>query len=243
MPLQLEIVSPERRAYADEVDMVVVPGIDGELAWRASPALTLKAAAFVNDSDLRPNVALPDGRDMKLALEGEPSADDTTTRVLSVTQSEQRFVFLDVPARPVPSLARDFSAPIDVKYDYDIQRLTHLMAHDADRFNRWEAGQRLATTLMLKGIEDFRAGRPFGAPEAFVDAFARVLADAPADPAFAAEALSLPSETYLAEQMAVVDPDAIHAVRTGFARTLGEVLRDAAAAACAASIGLQSDVA
>ncbi len=31
MPLHLEIVSPERRAFADEVDMVVVPGADGEL--------------------------------------------------------------------------------------------------------------------------------------------------------------------------------------------------------------------
>ena len=173
-----------------------------------------------------------DGRDVPLALEREtPRANDAgaaaraTTRVLSITETEQRFVFTGVPGKPVPSLARDFSAPIELKYDYDLPRLTHLMAHDADPFNRWEAGQRLATTLMLKGIENFRAGRPYGAPEAFVNAFARVLADAPADPAFAAEALSLPSETYLAEQMAVVDPDAIHAVRVGFARTLGEVLR------------------
>lgn len=169
----------------------------------------------------------PDGRDLPLALEGETlRSHQGTTRVLSVTEAEQRFVFGDVPERPVPSLARDFSAPIELRYDYGVPRLTHVMAHDADPFNRWEAGQRLATALMLKGIEDCRAGRPFRAPEAFVSAFARVLADAPADPAFAAEALSLPSETYLAEQMAVVDPDAIHAVRTGFAKTLGEVLRD-----------------
>ena len=182
----------------------------------------------------------PDGRDLPLALEGEtPRAHDAVerpaTRVISVTEPEQRFVFVGVPEKPVPSLARDFSAPIALEYAYDVPRLTHLMAHDADPFNRWEAGQRLATTLMLKGIEDFRAGRPFGAPEAFVDAFARVLADAPADPAFAAEALSLPSETYLAEQMAVVDPDAIHAVRVGFARTLGQVLRDELMAAYAAN--------
>jgi aminopeptidase N len=100
------------------------------------------------------------------------------------------------------------------------------MAHDADPFNRWEAGQRLATTLMLKSVEEFRAGRTAAAPEAFVDAFGRVLADAPADPAFAAEALTLPSEVYLAEQMGVVDPEAIHAVRTRFARTIGEVLHE-----------------
>jgi len=135
-------------------------------------------------------------------------------------------VFLDVPARPVPSLARNFSAPVNLKYDYDAPRLTHLMAHDSDPFNRWEAGQRLATTLMLKGVEDLRAGRVYGAPEAFIDAFGRVLADAPRDPAFAADALWLPSEGFLAEQMDVMDPDAIHAVRTRFMHSIGEVLHD-----------------
>jgi aminopeptidase N len=167
----------------------------------------------------------PDGRDVPLRLEGQ-DAGQATMRVLSITEPEQRFVFVNVPARPVPSLARNFSAPVNVKYDYDVPRLTHLMAHDSDPFNRWEAGQRLATTLMLKGIEDLRAGRPYGAPEAFVHAFGRVLADAAGDPAFAAEALSLPSESFLAEQMEVVHPDAIHTVRTRFARTVGEVLRD-----------------
>ena len=167
----------------------------------------------------------PDGRDMPLQLVGEAAA-QATTRVLSVTGREQQFVFLGIPAQPVPSLARDFSAPVDLKYDYDVPRLTHLMAHDSDPFNRWEAGQRLATALMLKGIDEVRAGRASAVPEAFVDAFGRVLADAPGDPAFAAEALSLPSESYLAEQMAVVDPDAIHAVRTHYARTLGQVLRE-----------------
>ncbi|HYC44678.1 MAG TPA: aminopeptidase N [Burkholderiales bacterium] len=155
----------------------------------------------------------PDGRDM-------------ATRVLSMTEPEHQFTFDSIPARPVPSLARNFSAPVIVKYDYDISALTHLMANDADPFNRWEAGQRLATRLMLQSVDDVRAGRSFAAPEAFIDAFGRVLADAPRDPAFAAEALALPSKHFLAEQMDSVDPDAIHAVRVGFARRIGEMLRD-----------------
>ena len=175
----------------------------------------------------------PDGNDMPLRRTGETRrpVDAPTTLVLSVTDSEQDFVFSDVPARPVPSLARNFSAPVNLKYDYDLPRLTHLMAHDSDPFNRWEAGQRLATLLMLKGVDDLRAGRPYGAPEAYSEAFGRVLADAQDDPAFAAEALTLPSESYLGEQMEVVDPDAIHAVRTRFARTLAELHRDALLAA------------
>jgi aminopeptidase N len=167
----------------------------------------------------------PDGKDIPLQLDGETTASGTT-RVLSLTEPQQRFTFVDVPARPVPSLARDFSAPVIVNYDYDERSLTHLMAHDPDPFNRWEAGQRLATALMLEGVAEVRAGREFSVPEAFVGAFGRVLADSARDPAFAAEALSLPSETFLAEQMDVVDPDAIHAVRTHLAKHLGQMLRD-----------------
>jgi aminopeptidase N len=170
----------------------------------------------------------PNGEDMAVQLEDEtaPAASAVSARILSLREREQRFVFSNVTAQPVPSLARGFSAPVNLRYDYDVRRLTHLMAHDSDPFNRWEAGQRLATTLMLAGIDDARAGRRFDAPEAFVDAFGRVLADSSRDPAFAAEALTLPSETFLAEQMDVVDPDALHAVRMRFARTVGETLHD-----------------
>ena len=170
----------------------------------------------------------PDGSDMPLQFEFESErAAPATTRVLSLTATEQRYTFVSVPTRPAPSLARDFSAPVTVKYDYDERSLTHLMAHDADPFNRWEAGQRLATALMLKGVADVQAGRSFNAPESFVEAFGRVLQDAPRDPAFAAEALSLPSEIYLAEQMDVVDPEALHAVRVSVARSLAQAHLDA----------------
>jgi aminopeptidase N len=167
----------------------------------------------------------PDGADMQVALD-PPTGEPATTRVLSVKEPEQRFTFRDIPARPVPSLARNFSAPVTLSYDYDERRLTHLMAHDSDPFNRWEAGQRLATALILKGVESVRAGGEFKVPESFVDAFGRVLGAASDDPAFAAEALTLPSEAFLAEQMDVVDPDAIHSVRTALARQLAELLRD-----------------
>ena len=167
----------------------------------------------------------PDGSELPLQLEGEAAAAGTD-RVLSVREAEERFVFTNVPAKPVPSLLRRFSAPVILNFGYTEAELTHLMAHDADAFNRWEAGQRLATGILLRGIEARRAGKTVEVPRGFVDAFARVLRDGPRDPAFAAEALSLPSETYLAEQMDVVDPDAIHAVRTNLRRELARALRD-----------------
>jgi aminopeptidase N len=163
------------------------------------------------------------GNDLPLQLEGEGTASQGT-RVLSLTQAEHRFVFEAVPEKPVPSLARGFSAPIIVKYPYDESSLARLMAHDSDPFNRWEAGQRLATALILKNIEHRRAGRDYAVPDSFIAGFASVLADADEDPEFAAEALLLPTEDYIAEQMQVVDPDAIYAVRTHLARTLAEQL-------------------
>jgi aminopeptidase N len=177
----------------------------------------------------------PDGRDLPLLLEGESAADlpasgqraEEITRVLSLRQREERFVFTEVPAPPVPSLLRNFSAPVNVKFAYSEADLTHLMAHDANAFNRWEAGQRLALALILRGIEALRAqGKDAGAtPAAFVRAFARVLDYAPRDPAFGAEALALPSEVTIAEQLEEVDPDAIHAVRNGLRRALAQALR------------------
>jgi aminopeptidase N len=158
----------------------------------------------------------PDGRDM--LPEG--------TRVLSVREPEQRFVFENVAAKPVPSLARDFSAPVIVNYDHGEAELIHLMAHDSDAFNRWDAGQRLALGIILREIEAARSGGKAEVPKTILDAFARLLADAAKDPAFATEMLSLPSESTIAEQMEVVDPDAIHSVRNELRRRLAAAFRD-----------------
>ena len=173
----------------------------------------------------------PSGEDFSLRLDGHSDAKatsnhDSTTSVLSLTAPEQRFTFVDVPSAPVPSLLRGFSAPVILKYRYSDAQLTHLLAHDSDAFNRWEAGQRLALNLLLHGIAEYQAGREPAFPASFAAGFARVLADGPNDPAFAAEALSLPSEGYLAEQLDVVDPDAIHAVRVQLRKFLASNLRE-----------------
>jgi aminopeptidase N len=166
----------------------------------------------------------PDGCDVPLQLDGEKRAAGTT-RVLSVRRAEEEFVFLNVARQPVPSLLRGFSAPVNLRFEYSDADLTHLMAHDSDAFNRWEAGQRLALNLLLRGIASYRAGHAAAFPESFVRAFSRVLADAAKDPAFAAEALGLPSEGYVAEQLEEVDPDAIHAVRVALRKHLALSLK------------------
>jgi aminopeptidase N len=136
-------------------------------------------------------------------------------RVLSVTKPEESFVFDGLDAAPVPSLLRGFSAPVNVHYPYSESDLLQLLAHDDDAFNRWEAGQRLASDLILKA-----GGLP---SDAFIEAVRQLLRDR--DPAFIAEALTLPSEAYLAEQLEVVDPDVLHGARNTLRRSLAQALK------------------
>ena len=173
-------------------------------------------------------LVLPDGDDAPLQLAGE-SQPSGTTRVLSLTETTQTFVFERVPAAPVVSLLRNFSAPVRLDFEQTDFELAHLMAHDSDAFNRWEAGQRLATRVLLAGIAVNGQGDGW-IPPAFIDACARVLDDGlTGDAALAAEALALPSETVLADTVAarggVIDPDAIFAARLALRRALAQALR------------------
>jgi len=137
-------------------------------------------------------------------------------QLLQVRKTEERFTFPGLKSRPVPSLLRRFSAPVILNYPYSEADLLHLLAHDDDAFNRWEAGQRLAASTILE-----RRGQP---SPAFVDAMGSMLREK--DQIFAAEVLALPSESFLAEQVGVVDPDALHAARNTLRRALARALKE-----------------
>jgi len=166
------------------------------------------------------------GQEMPLQLAGE-AAPQGSNRVLSLRQATEVFRFVNVSEAPIPSLGRNFSAPVVINYDYSDDALMHLLSFDRDAFNRWEAGQRLAMKFLLQGITDYQNGRPVQFPDAFATALGRVLADAVSDPAFAAETLTLPPEVYIGEQLEVIDPDAIHQVRQTLRRYLAEHLQSA----------------
>ena len=132
---------------------------------------------------------------------------------------EAEIVFEAVTEAPVPSVLRDFSAPVRLDLALtDAQRM-RLLAQDSDPFNRWQAAQDVALRLIL----DPDAGRM----EAFAEALGRFLdGEALADPAFAALVLALPSEGEAADALpADVDPDAIHRARTDLRAYLGRTLR------------------
>ncbi|CAB3765462.1 aminopeptidase N [Paraburkholderia humisilvae] len=166
-----------------------------------------------------------DGADLPLRLEGESGPSSATTRVLEFSESEQTFTFIDVAEKPLPSLLRNFSAPVVVEYDYSDDELAFLLAHDSDPFNRWEAGQRLATRELLTLADHASSGAPLRLADAVVAAFARVLNDETLSPAFRELALMLPSEAYLAEQMDESNPAAVHRARQFVRQRLASALQ------------------
>lgn len=163
------------------------------------------------------------GREIALQLEGEDAGQAAHSRMLVVTEPEQRFVFTNVPEAPVPSLLRAFSAPVVLEHDFSDADLLTLLAHDTDPFNQWEASQRLGLRIALNALNSAAASADtastegqFGTdllPPAFVQAMRSVLGDDRLDPAFKDLVLTLPSESYIAEQLAEVDPQRVHAVR------------------------------
>ena len=166
-----------------------------------------------------------DGRDLPLQLANE-TACATTTRVLQLTETEQCFEFVNLSERPVPSLLREFSAPVRLNYKYSREELAFLFAHDGDSFNRWEAGQRFATQVLLEMAESIIEEKPAVVPQSFVAAFRTALLDSQADPALLALALTLPGEAELAEVMTPADPGAIHEARQTLRRTVAGELQD-----------------
>ncbi len=151
---------------------------------------------------------------------------EIAARTLLFSEAEQSFVFDDVAERPVPSLLRGFSAPVKLS-GVPLAQLQFLAAHDTDPFVRWESGQQYATHLLLAMAAAWRRGETPTLEQGLIDALAATLRDADADPAFAAEALALPGEAFLADQMAVADVDAIHAVRDAARAAIGRALRGA----------------
>jgi aminopeptidase N len=153
---------------------------------------------------------------------------ELAARVLAVTEPAQQFVFENIPCQPVPSVLRGFSAPVKLQIDYTRDELMFLMSHDNDGFNRWEAGQRLAISVIRENIENYRGGGAFATDSRLLQAYETVLqnslVDPAADKAMLARLLTLPGEDYLVELFEPADIEAIHAARRSVFRDLGRQL-------------------
>ena len=172
------------------------------------------------------------GKDLPLQLTGESgdaTQQPTLQRTLVLTEVSESFTFTSMASEPVPSILRGFSAPVVLEFAYTDAQLLHLLQHDSDAFNRWEAGQRLAVTQALNAIKSIAeqlsdcSGSVLN--DAYLVAMREVLAHPTLDAAFKELVLTLPSETYLAEQLEVVDPQHIHTVRESMRLQLATALK------------------
>ncbi|MDR2364241.1 MAG: aminopeptidase N [Zoogloeaceae bacterium] len=141
-----------------------------------------------------------------------------SARALRLDREEQDFVFEAVAAMPIPSLLRDFSAPIRLEFPWTETELALLLAHESDAFAAWEAGQQLAARIMLTA--------PAIAPDNFIAAARQLLnVHAERGDAFVAETLTLPGDSTLMEKIAgEVDPDALRAARDALRLALAQHL-------------------
>jgi len=170
----------------------------------------------------------PDGTALPLQLAGE-AAPGATERTVVLAEPQLTLTFVHLDSAPVPSLLRGFSAPVVLDCAYSDAELLTLLAHDSDAFNRWEAGQRLALRFAINAIAGSADQESAGAEKplhpAFVQAMREVLRHPQLDAAFKELVLTLPSEAYIAEQLDVVDPQRIHAVREAMRAQLADELQ------------------
>jgi len=146
--------------------------------------------------------------------------------MLELKQTSQHFEFTGIGEQPLLSLMRGFSAPVKLEMARSDEELAFLFAHDPDPFNRWDAGQTLASQTLLQLIGQVQQDTPLSLRDNFIQAFRKTLQHPDLDAALITQALTLPSESYLADQCATVDVDAIHRAREFVRRQLAEQLYD-----------------
>ncbi len=201
------------------------PVISVKQAYDAdSQTLTLTLSQYCPDTPGQTNKA-PLHIPIKVGLLNPDGSAAGTEVILQLTETEQSFSFEPLAQRPIISILRGFSAPVKLVFERSLEELAFLLSHDSDTFNRWEAGQQLASQIIFNLIEDQHQGRTLVLNPILVEAFKQIMAQQPADLSYLSLLLNLPSETYLAEQMTVIDVVAIHQAREFVICSLTEQLQ------------------
>ncbi len=142
------------------------------------------------------------------------SGAEVTGDVIHLNERSQALVFTGVPSRPVVSLNRSFSAPINLHFEQSTADLAHIAKSETDLFARWQALTDLALPVLTRAARAAQNSAAIGCDPAFVDALLTTASDDSLEAAFRAQALALPSETDIARELGSNnDPDAIYAGR------------------------------
>ncbi|MBE3874506.1 aminopeptidase N [Vibrio parahaemolyticus] len=161
------------------------------------------------------------GQVIPLIINGE-----SVHNVLDIKQDKQTFVFENVEEQPVPSLLREFSAPVKLEYDYSDAELIFLMKHATNDFARWDASQMLLAKYIRQNVNNVQTGSEVQLSEDLIDAFRGVLLDENLEPAFIAQVFSLPSINEITGWYKQIDVDAVDTVLNGITVSLSAALED-----------------
>ncbi|HBN6276910.1 TPA: aminopeptidase N [Vibrio parahaemolyticus] len=161
------------------------------------------------------------GQVIPLIINGE-----SVHNVLDIKQDKQTFVFENVAEQPVPSLLREFSAPVKLEYDYSDAELIFLMKHATNDFARWDASQMLLAKYIRQNVNNVQTGSEVQLSEDLIDAFRGVLLDENLEPAFIAQVFSLPSINEITGWYKQIDVDAVDAVLNSITVSLSAALED-----------------
>jgi len=160
-----------------------------------------------------------DGRDLPLHLADRR----IDSGVLELRQTKETFVFTGIAAtKPRLSLNRSFAAPVIIDRNESEEDLAFRMARDSDHFNRWNAAQDFACSIILSGVTTALAGGTPAISHLFLTAIGQIAKDDNLEPAFKASALALPAEDYLANRMTEESPLHLHGVRKQVRRAIAE---------------------
>ncbi|HHC6644992.1 TPA: aminopeptidase N [Vibrio parahaemolyticus] len=161
------------------------------------------------------------GQVIPLTINGE-----SVHNVLDIKQDKQTFVFENVAEQPVPSLLREFSAPVKLEYDYSDAELIFLMKHATNDFARWDASQMLLAKYIRQNVTNVQTGSEVQLSEDLIDAFRGVLLDENLEPAFIAQVFSLPSINEITGWYKQIDVDAVDTVLNSITVSLSAALED-----------------
>ncbi|HBH7917267.1 TPA: aminopeptidase N [Vibrio parahaemolyticus] len=161
------------------------------------------------------------GQTIPLIINGE-----SVHNVLDIKQDKQTFVFENVVEQPVPSLLREFSAPVKLEYDYSDAELIFLMKHATNDFARWDASQMLLAKYIRQNVNNVQTGSEVQLSEDLIDAFRGVLLDENLEPAFIAQVFSLPSINEITGWYKQIDVDSVDTVLNSITVSLSAALED-----------------
>lgn len=143
--------------------------------------------------------------------------DEVKDGVYLFDQDEATIEFTGVTEQPVASLLRNFSAPVNLVFDYSNDDLAFLIQHETNGFNQWQATQTLLERILL---EDHKV-------DTYIQAIKNTLPDlVNKDPLLASRLFDVPSENYLGSRIDLdYEPELVRekreAVLDRLARDLG----------------------